>query len=730
MKQLILSFIFLCFVSFNINSQNGLNFTGNADHTFVLGQDNASLDITQGTIEAWIKTADPGSTGDSGYRGIIVKHYSYSLYIYNNELVTWDNGIPGRVSSDVGVSDDQWHHVALVFNDGVANGSKFYVDGLPVKTFTYNCAPSNEAIVVGQGTDRTGTDGIQHFNGLIDNVRIWNTTRTDAEIFASYNKCLSGNENGLVMLWQFEEGTGTSVTDISGTGNNGTLQNMTNTNWVAGHNCISNNLVAYYPFNNNANDESGNGNHGVLHNSPISTADRFGKANSAYQFNGTNQYISIPNNSNLNIAEGESYSISFWVKHNAQNNAKYIISKYYTLSEPSYAVGTGSNGDSYSWHGFTNNFSGGTESRGNIDLNNNEWHHITSVFKSGESVAIYVDGVLDIEHTVSHTGSISNTRDLTIGCNANLAQYYNGAIDDIKIYKKALSVAEIKEEAQNLLAYYPFNGNSNDESDNGYHGIIYGATPTPDKDGNPNSAYLFDGVDDYIDLGDWENGGAMTFTFWARWDAFNWYSRILDLGNGPSNDNIIIANYQNTASILFSVYKPNSEDRLQTSGIIQGQWDFFATSVDNSGVMTIYKNGLQIHQANVWSPNYVLRTKQYIGKSNFSADDYFEGAIDEVRIFGKTLSPTEIMDIYNNSTLSTNEALVKNNKDYYVSKNNIEFINNTISEIRIYNLLGQQLKAFKSPEKSISLNHLSKGIYIINATHKNGIRSTLKFIIQ
>jgi len=49
-----------------------------------------------------------------------------------------------------------------------------------------------------------------------------------------------------------------------------------------------------------------------------------------------------------------------------------------------------------------------------------------------------------------------------------------------------------------LIAYYPFNGNANDEAGYGYHGIVYGATPTLDRFGNFSAAYYFDGIEDFI----------------------------------------------------------------------------------------------------------------------------------------------------------------------------------------------------------------------------------------
>ena len=52
-----------------------------------------------------------------------------------------------------------------------------------------------------------------------------------------------------------------------------------------------------------------------------------------------------------------------------------------------------------------------------------------------------------------------------------------------------------------LAAYYPYNGNANDESGNGNHGTVFGASLTTDRSGNADSAYSFDGVNDYIDIG-------------------------------------------------------------------------------------------------------------------------------------------------------------------------------------------------------------------------------------
>ena len=75
-----------------------------------------------------------------------------------------------------------------------------------------------------------------------------------------------------------------------------------------------------------------------------------------------------------------------------------------------------------------------------------------------------------------------------------------------------------------LAAYYPFNGNANDESGNGSNGTVYGATLVADRFGNPDSAYQFDGVDDVINCGDtsyFDFGTGFTFAAWIKVSEFN-----------------------------------------------------------------------------------------------------------------------------------------------------------------------------------------------------------------
>ncbi|RRD87883.1 hypothetical protein EII33_12810 [Bacteroides heparinolyticus] len=207
--------------------------------------------------------------------------------------------------------------------------------------------------------------------------------------------------------------------------------------------------------------------------------------------------------------------------------------------------------------------------------------------------------------------------------------------------------------ASDLVAHWPMDGNANDVSGNNHHGTVNdGVTPTTDHKGVSNSAYLFDGTTgSYIDMGSWSNGGAMTFTFWARWDAYNSFSRIVDMGNGSYSNNIAIANHSTVpGKIYYSIFVGSTAYNMSDTGIAvtsQDAWGFYAASVSEAGVMKLYKNGKLIATKNNGkAPSKIIRANQYIGRSNWSVDGYFKGAIDDLRIYNRDLMDGEVMGLY------------------------------------------------------------------------------------
>ncbi|MBI5193028.1 MAG: hypothetical protein HZA08_06250 [Nitrospirae bacterium] len=101
---------------------------------------------------------------------------------------------------------------------------------------------------------------------------------------------------------------------------------------------FSNGLIAYYPFNGNANDESGNGHHGIV-NGVALAYDRFYSADSAYSFNGINNYIELSNTAAFNFSSG-GFTLAGWVKFNSTNSDNGIIGKHICNYSNGYFLGT------------------------------------------------------------------------------------------------------------------------------------------------------------------------------------------------------------------------------------------------------------------------------------------------------------------------------------------------------------------------------------------------------
>jgi hypothetical protein len=143
----------------------------------------ASLQITTGTLEAWVKTPNAGAS----YRGILVREYHYSAFLYNNEFGLYDwNAVTWR-GSGVYLNDDTWHHVVVTFQSGVVNGTTFYVDGVSAGTTTMTTVAGHDSEPVRVGTNE-GAPATQAFAGTIDEVAIYGRILSADEVLTRYKR--------------------------------------------------------------------------------------------------------------------------------------------------------------------------------------------------------------------------------------------------------------------------------------------------------------------------------------------------------------------------------------------------------------------------------------------------------------------------------------------------------------------------------------------------------------
>lgn len=211
----------------------------------------------------------------------------------------------------------------------------------------------------------------------------------------------------------------------------------------------TNGLVGWWPFNGNANDESGSGNDGIV-NGPTLTEDRFGNPNKAYLFQSTEfDEISVDNSENLSITEN--ISILCWYKNYTSNyvaallgmGGPYESGGYNLLSSSTNNFGTTDYASpSFGRQNFLNSQINATTY--NININLNEWTFICCTY-DGFYMKIYING-----HIMDSTECNFNLPDLTepllFGKERNYSpnqRYFDGVIDEIGIWNRALTKDEI-----------------------------------------------------------------------------------------------------------------------------------------------------------------------------------------------------------------------------------------------------------------------------------------------
>jgi len=208
----------------------------------------------------------------------------------------------------------------------------------------------------------------------------------------------------------------------------------------------TNGLVAWYPFNGNANDESGNGNDGVVNGATL-TLDRFGSQDFAYSFDGLNDNISV--NSDSSITGFYNFSIALWFKPNYFPNEDLIA----ILSKWAFPTDCGYQGEDYGiWLTTDGRAIGGTKvntqsnTMPSFNSTIGDWQQLTFIHDATSGSAIYKDGILS--QVSSQNGSLCYLfNNLVIGAGESLpfagTRQFNGSIDDIAIYNRALSAAEV-----------------------------------------------------------------------------------------------------------------------------------------------------------------------------------------------------------------------------------------------------------------------------------------------
>ncbi len=432
-------------------------------------------------------------------------------------------------------------------------------------------------------------------------------------------------------------------------------------------------LAGWWPFNGNANDESGNGNDGVVNGATV-TEDRFGNAGKAYAFDGIDDFIEVANSA-TNTITGD-LTMSAWVKTIGSNGQNYqtVISKRETYWTWEYAMGL-------SYHDGIIHNTKALAARGlgmgnqeqawsNTPYEINSWELWTATFSSGE-VRLYKNGILDYSAPFNLVPNPQNSP-LLFGRNTLVdnSEQFNGSLDDIGIWNRALTEQEIQNLytgttptpcislssnlQQGLVGYWPFCGNANDESGNGNDGVVNGATLTEDRFGNAGKAYAFDGVDDKI-------SGTLTNPISLNSQSKLSISGWMLFGEGSLaeirtlaylRDDIVGSGYNVAYDQILGKIKGfcGQEGTAPTMEVVGeagpnvGTWYFITLVCDlEAGVTKFYINSILQDTSNEL---LVTGEMNEFGFGKLTEAWEHLGSLDDIGIWNRALTPEEVYELY------------------------------------------------------------------------------------
>lgn len=234
MKSLILVVFSLVVVTQSsfaqLGSGNCLQFDGTNDYVNVPSSGVFDFGTGNFTISVWMKGTDPAPSPPE--RVILARYtqcgadrgFRISAAPAPAGNVVINVGLGGGLNGTINVLDDRWHFISVVRN---GDNLTLYTDGIQEATRTgvgsKDASASSFPLDIG-AFEPCGGGRVRFWNGEIDEVRVWNTVRTQAQIKDDMCTPLVGNESGLVAYWNMNEGTGNTVSDLTSNNNHGTRQ--------------------------------------------------------------------------------------------------------------------------------------------------------------------------------------------------------------------------------------------------------------------------------------------------------------------------------------------------------------------------------------------------------------------------------------------------------------------------------------------------------------------------
>ena len=624
--------------------------------------DNTAYQVTTGlTLSAWVNPST--STGQTEW--IIARATGVSPWDDYN-LTRLSNGsfkfqvrlASGLISASTAtsfLSTNTWYHLVGTY-DATTGNAYIYVNGVRKGsgTGTGNIQVSSTKLKIGcWSTSADACDSTTPFNGLIDEVKIYNSALTEDEIKLDYNR-------GSSMVLGSTSTTSAGVPDNSSTGEY----------CVPGSSDSCSAPVAEWKMDEKtggyAYDTSGNGNNLTL---AAGATWGLGKVGAAVKLDGSDDYIY----GNLPTSYSE-YTVEGWINWNGTQSSTYPTFAAFGTYSPGFYLEFGDNN-------YVSYYRSGISVLTFFplsDITTNTWHYL-SFTKSGSTISSYLDG--KFKASITDTDTTDNTvifsGDKTALPPNNTTQW-GGFLDQVRIYNYARTPAQIAWDYNRggPVGWWKMDecqgGTANDSSGNGNNGTItIGSLGSQSSlgtcaasaatawyngvTGKYNSSLNFDGTDDYVTRASTQYDFSKTFSIgaWIKTTTLASYKGVVpkfsNTGTAP-----YISFHGSGGNLRFECSDVGSNTRyldwngaISGSGLTDSQWHFVFFTYDQNNVKS-YKDGVYQGMSTSWTYGCGnVSDTFYIG--NFWAGT-FSGQIDDVRIFNYALTANQVKTLFNSGS--------------------------------------------------------------------------------
>ncbi|WP_168797592.1 LamG-like jellyroll fold domain-containing protein [Neolewinella litorea] len=632
------------------------------------------------SVEGWFSTTDntygilfeafPGSNGQ--YLSVEVLANGTMRVIYRPNAGSSGGTL---LESPTTVNNGAWKHFAVVLN--LDNTLSFYIDGVHQDTENTTGRITAATVQAGIGRRFNG-DSNTYFKGKIDEIRLWSRTLAAEDVLDLYNETFTNPTsvaNCLKAYYTFEESFGTTVGDKTGNGNGATMTNMDNADWVVS-------------------------NAGVTAALAPNCADLGGDVNYALDFDGVDDFVALPV---LTAFDNSTFTVESWFRTEPGITSGVIFDAYeLTAPDDLYPQGNYitvevlNGGQIHVVYRSPAAKAGGANLYSTTVVNGGGWFHVALVLNFDNTLSLYING---IEEDTS-SGTVNRIDDGSVyarlGSLGSRARYFDGQIDELRVWSRALAPADVLDHyndafsnptavGQCLDVYYQFQesvvSTAEDASGNGNNGtlvnmqdndyVLSGASVTTvtapncaDLSGDIDYALDFDGVNDYVDL------PTLSFLANTGFSVEGWFqaANTSTTGvlfeafpvSGPSGLNYLTVEVID-GGILFGKYRSPANNAggaelFTPASVADGNWHHYAVVLsEDYKTFSLYLDGVLVDDFNGSLNPIPGDVDAALGRLS-NGSRYWEGQIDETRIWSGELSSAGVAQVYDESFTNPGDA--------------------------------------------------------------------------